>query len=163
MARTNAEHQRAWRQRRAAELEQLRSLRKDSDPPEDDPLVARVLDVTGDGTWHRLSAIVAKARGGLDVTEADVLPVLEAIRLRGAYGAWAERRQSSAGWQYRVRVGTGRTVNLDVLLAEVEPILVALEAEGRKNMATMSPGTVAHLAVQLRRTLRAVSRGPALT
>jgi predicted nucleic acid-binding Zn-ribbon protein len=36
------------------------------------------------------------------------------------------------------------------LLREMEPLLKGLEAEGKKNMATMSPGTVASLAARLR-------------
>ena len=162
---TNAQRQAAGRARRQAELAELRAKTGASDPPEDDPLVTRVLWAVNDGKWHRLSAVISRAAAEFydmedDATsaEADVLRILEAIRLRGAYRSAAERRKGPTGWQYRVLLGKGRTIDMDVLMAEIEPLLRGLEDEGRKNMATASPGTVAHLAEQLRRALHKLCR-----
>jgi hypothetical protein len=46
-----------------------------------------------------------------------------------------------------------KTISSSELIEKLTPILKGLKAEGTKNMATMSPGTVAYLAAQLGRLL----------
>ena len=95
---------------------------------------AAIVERFGDGKWHS-QATIAKA---LDTTEDHVATTLETMRKMQTYGARSERK----------RVGTSRE-----LVEKLGPIVKGLKAEGKKNAATMSPGTVAHLAAQLQKLL----------
>ena len=68
------------------------------------------------------------------------------------YGCKAEKKKVGQHVEYRI-FRLDQTVSSSELIEKLTPILKGLEAEGAKNMATMSPGTVAYLAGQLRRLL----------
>jgi hypothetical protein len=101
-----------------------------------------------DGKWHQLSSIVHKI--GRD--EQRVRCALYRILKTKAHGCKAEKKRVGKRFEYRI-FGLDQTVSSLELIEKLTPILKGLEAEGAKNMATMSPGTVAYLAGRLRRLL----------
>jgi len=81
-----------------------------------------------------------------DATETAIVAVLDAMK-RGHHNVFCEKKKG--GDTYRIVLGGKQKIDLVTLKHELGPILEKLKAEGRKNMATMSPGTVAHLAFQM--------------
>ena len=71
-----------------------------------------------------------------------------------AQAQWRGRRNALA--KMALRIGAAKPVDAE-FMNEAQKLISALLAEGKKNMATMSPGTVARLAVLLERLL--LSRG----
>lgn len=133
----------------------LRMMQEDvtiSRPHDRHPHIAKAIKRTcGDGTWHQLKTIVAKVQDiEQEATEEQVWAVLRTMVDRGSYNTFAEKKGGST---YRIVAGGNQPIDLVVLKKELGPIIEGLKAEGRKNMATMSPGTVAHLTVQLERIL----------
>lgn len=80
------------------------------------------------------------------------------MRTQGSYRAHCEKRLYGTETQYRIVPGGGKKLEMIVVMQELEPILEGLEAEGRKNMATMSPGTVATLAHRLRKAIESLAK-----
>jgi predicted ArsR family transcriptional regulator len=101
-----------------------------------------------DGKWHRLSHIA----DNIDHAEDRVRRTLDGMLKKQIYGCKAEKKKVGQHFEYRI-FRLGKTVSSSELIEKLTPILKGLEAEGAKNMATMSPGTVAYLAGQLRRLL----------
>jgi hypothetical protein len=101
-----------------------------------------------DGKWRQLSSIAHKI--GRD--EHRVRCALYRMLKNHTHGCKAERKKVGQHFEYRI-FGLDQTVSSNELVEKLTPILKGLEAEGAKNMATMSPGTVAYLAGQLRRLL----------
>ena len=101
-----------------------------------------------DGKWHRLSNIAHK----LDHDEGRVRRTLDGMVKNQTYGCKAEKKKVGQHLEYRI-FRLDQTISSTELIEKLTPILKGLEAEGAKNMATMSPGTVAYLAGQLRRLL----------
>lgn len=101
-----------------------------------------------DGKWHRLSNI-AKT---MDRDEDRVRRTLDSMLKNQTFGLKAEKKKVGQYLEYRI-FRLDKTVGSTELIEKLTPILKGLEAEGAKNMATMSPGTVAYLAGQLRRLL----------
>jgi hypothetical protein len=127
--------------------------------------LALAIKQLADGVWHREATIAAhaqKACAALDppiaVTEQDVHAVLYHMVVKGTHGVRCEKKKGAKGWSYRL-VRAGRTVKADAFLSEIRPIVEALKAEGRKNMATMSPWTVAQLADRLEKLLETMVAG----
>lgn len=114
------------------------------------PAIGKALvDQFADGKWHRLEKIAA----GLEVTEDHAASTLDHLRWAGgAYNAKAECKQVGTSFQYRI-FHQKRMVSSQELATKLGPIIEDLAAEGKKNMATMSPGTVARLASLLKRQL----------
>lgn len=113
-----------------------------------------ILSKFADGKWHKLPTIV-------DHTECepeDVESVLDGMISRGTYGVHCERKQVGKTQAYRIVRNSGKTVSMGLLIEELEPLLKQLDAEGQKNMATMSPGTVARLAHELRTALERLAK-----
>jgi predicted ArsR family transcriptional regulator len=102
----------------------------------------------GDGKWHRLSHIADK----IDHGEDRVRRMLDSMLKSWTYGCKAERKKVGQHFEYRI-FRLEKMISSGELIEKLTPILKGLEAEGAKNMATMSPGTVAYLAGQLRRLL----------
>jgi hypothetical protein len=109
---------------------------------------AAIVEQFGDGKWHS-QAIIAKA---LDTTEDHVATTLETMRKMQTYGAKSERKQVGASYAFRI-FRKENMISSNELVDKLGPIIKGLKAEGKKNAATMSPGTVAHLAAQLQRLL----------
>jgi hypothetical protein len=101
-----------------------------------------------DGKWHRLSHIVDR----IDHDEDRVRRTLDGMLKKQTNGCKAEKKKVGQHFEYRI-FRLGKVIGSGELIEKLTPILKGLEAEGAKNMATMSPGTVAYLAGQLRRLL----------
>lgn len=99
----------------------------------------------GDGKWHRLGTMVEH----LDAPEADVLAVLHTMITRGTYNCHCEKKKVGKDWQYRILRGTGKRIEVALLMQELRPLIEGLKAEGQKNAATFSPVAVATLARQI--------------
>jgi hypothetical protein len=97
-----------------------------------------------DGKWHRSSAIAEK----IGADEKHVLDTISGMSKNGYYGCKVERKRVGAKTEFRI-FKKEKTVSLDELTEKLAPIIKELKAEGKKNMATMSPATVAHLAGKL--------------
>ncbi len=116
--------------------------------------VATKLLAFADGkSWHTARQLAKD----VEADEQEVLTVLDGMRTRGTYRTHCERREFKSTHQYRMTRASWKKVDMEKLRADVEPILEKLEAEGRKNMATMSPGTVAYLTHQLRKLLESLA------
>ena len=100
------------------------------------------------GRWQSVSQMAARA----GVTEDEVHSVLETMCWRPAYGAKAEWKRVGKQKHYRI-FKQDKTVSVDELAEKLTPIIDGLIAEGKKNMATMVPATVAMLAAKLKRLL----------
>jgi hypothetical protein len=103
---------------------------------------ATIVEQFGDGKWHS-QATIAKA---LDTTED------HAMRKMQTYRAKSERKRVGTSCSYRI-FRKENMISSKELVEKLGPIIKGLKAEGTKNAATMSPGTVAHLAAQLRNLL----------
>jgi hypothetical protein len=126
--------------------------------------VGHAIASLADGQWHYFKTITAHAQKvcaerdpPIPVTDDDVLAVLAGMVKRGTHGVIAERRKGAKGEQYRLSPA-GRSIDYHPFMLEAGPILDGLDAEGDKNMATMSPGTVAHLAATLRKVIEKWAR-----
>jgi hypothetical protein len=112
-----------------------------------------VKETCADGKWHAFSVIHERVRTvEAEAAAADVATVLEWIVQRSTYGLTGEKQKGAQGWRYKLHV-SGAYIPLRALMQEIGPLLAGLEAEGKKNSATASPPTVAHLTFQLRQVL----------
>lgn len=123
------------------------------------PELARAITDKADGKWHYETVIAAhaieacaKLSPPVVVTEDDVRAVLAGMVKSGRHGVTAEKRKGAKGTQYRL-VRAGRRIDVDVLQKELGPILEELEAQGKRNVVTISPGTVAHLTFRIRQLI----------
>lgn len=124
----------------------------DSHSPKTD-IASKLLAFADGKSWHTAKTLAGK----IEAPEQEVTAVLENMRARGTYRTHCERRAFKTTHQYRMTRASGKKVDMEKLIADVEPILEKLEAEGRKSMAAMSPGTVAHLTHQLRKLLESLA------
>jgi hypothetical protein len=117
--------------------------------PHQHPNIGKTLkEQFADGDWHRLSNIAHK----IDRDEDHVRRTLDGMVKKQNNGCKAEKKKIGQHFEYRI-FSLDKTISSTELTEKLAPILKGLEAEGKKNMATMSPGTVAYLAGQLRRLL----------
>jgi len=109
-----------------------------------------IVDGFADGAWHALETIAK----GLGTDEEHVAATLKTMAALRTYGVEkVEARPYRASQQYRI-FRAGRSVAADEIRTKLDPLVKGLEAEGKKNMATMSPGTVAHLAALIRQLVK---------
>jgi hypothetical protein len=97
-----------------------------------------------DGKWHRPGEIAEK----IGADEAHVLDTINRMSKNGTFGCKVERKRVGANTEFRI-FKKEKTISFDELIEKLAPIIKELKAEGKKNMATMSPATVAHLAGKL--------------
>ena len=117
--------------------------------PQQQPSIDKSLkEQFADGKWHRLSHIADE----IDHDEDRVRRTLDGMLKKPTYGCKAEKKRVGQHFEYRI-FRLDKTISSSELIEKLTPILKGLKAEGAKNMATMSPGTVAYLAGQLRRLL----------
>jgi hypothetical protein len=110
--------------------------------------IGEAIKATSAGGWHRLATITTHVQAVVkEATEEDVEAVLKGMVQHGWYNVFCEKKKG--GDIYRIVIGGKQKIDLVTLKQELGPILEGLKAEGRKNMALMSPGTVARLAFQL--------------
>jgi hypothetical protein len=98
----------------------------------------------GDGKWHALNSIVE----GVGADEKHILDSINGMSKNGYFGCKVERKRVGTNTEFRI-FKKENTISLDELTEKLAPIIKELKAEGKKNMATMSPATVAHLAGKL--------------
>lgn len=112
------------------------------------PKIGRELvDKFGNGKWHDFNEMVVV----LNVDADHLDETLKGIRKNKTYQADAEERRGKT-IQWRI-IKIERSIPVSELLSEIRPLVQALRIEGRKNMATMSPATVAVLAGRLEKLL----------
>jgi hypothetical protein len=97
-----------------------------------------------DGKWHPFDTIVE----GLGADKKHVLDTINGMSKNGYFGCRVERKRVGTDTEFRI-FKEDKTISLDELIEKLTPIIKELKAEGKKNMATMSPATVAHLAGKL--------------
>ena len=97
-----------------------------------------------DGKWHSLDTIVEAVRADKE----HVLATIKGMSSNGHFGCKVERKRVGTNTEFRI-FKKEKTISLDELIEKLAPIIKELKAEGKKNMATMSPATVAHLAGKL--------------
>lgn len=98
--------------------------------------------------WRTLEEIAEIASVSQDAARA----VMHNIRTNRKHHAKVETRKVGTEKQYRI-FKQDKTVSVDELTEKLTPIIDGLIAEGKKNMATMVPATVAMLAAKLKRLL----------
>jgi len=109
----------------------------------------RLLEKYADGKWHSVETMSK----GINADPHELRVRLKNMQQYGSGGVFCESRKAGKGRQFRIVKGGKKKVIVEVLRKEAEPILKALEAEGKKNMATMSPPTVLTLVHQLKKLL----------
>ena len=101
-----------------------------------------------DAKWRSAREVADRAH----VAEDDVARVMHVIRTTHKHRAKVETKRVGTETHYRI-FKQDKTVSVDELTEKLTPIIDGLMAEGRKNMATMVPATVAMLAAKLKRLL----------
>jgi hypothetical protein len=164
MALTNAEKQAAWRARQAenknrvAELErriQLLTHEASADTAaRSEPTALResLLARWADGKWHRLDDIAHQ----LKADESRIARAIDEARRDRRIRVDTKRVGTDGGKSpttcYRM-FKPENPISASEIAVKLAPIVDGLIAEGKKNMATMSPATVATLAGQLTRLM----------
>jgi len=108
------------------------------------PQSANQLKSFANGKWHPLEAIAE----GVGADKKHVLDTINGMSKNGYFGCKVERKRVGANAEFRI-FRKEKTISLDELIEKLAPIIKELKAEGKKNMATMAPATVAHLAGKL--------------
>jgi len=116
--------------------------------PRRPPIGKKIRDSFADGKWHSLTTISEKLDADLD----HVRDTLDGVKKNQNYDCRAEKKGTGAKASYRI-FKLDRAISSTELLTKLTPIVEGLEEQGRKNMATMSPATVAVLAGKLRNLL----------
>jgi hypothetical protein len=123
--------------------------------PRRNGLSKEILDGFADGKWHDIATIAKHTEQSIDT----LVPMLSNMGgPNNSYGvALCERKQRGKSFQYRI-MRAGRRIDLDVLMQDLGPIIDGLREEGKKNVATISPTTVAYLAHQLEQLLEKLAK-----
>jgi hypothetical protein len=98
--------------------------------------------------WRSAREVANRA----EIAENDVARVMHVIRTTHKHRAKVETKRVGKETHYRI-FKQDKTVSIDELTEKLAPIIDGLIAEGKKNMATMVPATVAMLAAKLKRLL----------
>jgi hypothetical protein len=113
------------------------------------PTIGKVLkEQFADGKWHRLSNIARK----IDCDEHRVRRALNRMCKNRSHGCKVEKKKVGQDFEYRI-FRLNKVVSSSELTEKLAPIIEGLRAEGKKNMVTMSPQTVAVLAHRLQKLL----------
>jgi hypothetical protein len=118
-------------------------------------IVAALVEHFADGKWHSVEVIAKR----LDTTLEHVKDTLSFMNKREGAKATAESKQVGKSTSYRIFPKT-RMISSEELTTKLGPLIKDLKAEGKKNMATMSPSTVAHLAGLLEQILDTWTKEP---
>jgi len=129
-------------------MEVLRLMEKNPTSMRRPQIGKPIMDKFADGKWHKPEKIARD----LDAAEELVVDTLESMRRNQNYGAQCERRHVGKGFEYRI-FRSEKMISASELIEKLTPIVRDLKAEGRKNMATMSPATVGYLAGMLEKLL----------
>lgn len=102
-----------------------------------------------DGQWRSIQEVATETKA----SEADVERTLEGIKKHAELPkVKCERKKVGREFHYRL-FPMDKTVSLKELKTKLRPLIDGLKAEGKKNMTTMSPGTVAHLTFLIQKLL----------
>jgi hypothetical protein len=102
-----------------------------------------------DGKWHARETI---GKAFPETPPTDIDAVLYHMHAKGTYGCRLEKRKNGRSFDVRI-FRKVREVPAGELKEKLGPLIKQIEAEGRKNAATLSVSTVALLGVQLRKLL----------
>ena len=109
----------------------------------------RIADQFADGKWHALEAI---ARHHPSHSIEEIHATLDNMVRHKTFNVRCERQTVGHGLQYRI-FKKEKLISVDEVATKLAPFIQGLTEEGKKNMATMSPGTVARLAALLQRQI----------
>jgi|SRR5215475_1435956 len=140
------------RQRFQATLDAIRSSAiTPSNAGVNNNIAKRIIEAYADGKWHDEEKIVDRFS---DVAPELIYNALAAVCKPSRTVANTKGERERHGRGHRVRL-----IKQDCLISYAEiklkllPLIEGLVEEGKKNMATMSPGTVARLAALLKRQI----------
>ena len=102
-----------------------------------------------DGKWHSPAEIAET----LDAEPDHVLATLQSIADNETYRMRGERKRAPKGETHFRLFKQEKMISTAEIKEKLAPLIKGLKEEGKKNMATMSPGTVARLAALLQRHL----------
>jgi len=119
-----------------------------------------IIEKFGDGKWHLLETISDFIESNQDtsVDSNDVLKKLSGMQKTNVQGCYYEKKKYGQSYQYKIIPGGSKDINMAVVTKEIQPILKELYAEGKKNMATMSPSVISHLANKLEKLLERLAK-----
>jgi hypothetical protein len=101
-----------------------------------------------DGKWHAVETIATK----IEADQDHVATTLDGICKNQTYSCRAEKKKVGTHVEYRI-FKLNKTISSHELIEKLAPIVEGLKEQGRKNMVTMSPQTVAVLAHRLQKLL----------
>jgi len=108
-------------------------------------LADRLMARFADSKWHALDSIATR----LDVSQADITATLKLLP-KPPYDAKVETKQVGLRPHHRI-FRADRTIRYSELIEKLGPVIEELIDQGKRNMATMDVGTVAHCAAILKR------------
>jgi hypothetical protein len=119
--------------------------------PETKAIAQRIINACVDRKWRTEEQIAKKAGLEVDVVHKSLGP----MKSQGAHQTLVETREFNDKTEYRIRKGSGKKIQLDVLLSEIEPLLKELEAEARKeHIGEYCPSAILHITFRLRKLLQ---------
>jgi predicted transcriptional regulator len=124
------------------------AARSDGDTQMRPKIGPAIVERFGNGRWHSLGSIAQ----AMNTSKDHVYNALKNMTIYGTHGAKSERKQVGATYSYRI-FKQEKMISSRELVEKLDPVIKGLKAEGKKTAATMSPGTVAHLAAQLQKLL----------
>jgi hypothetical protein len=101
-----------------------------------------------DGKWHDIETIAKQVGESIE----DIKPALQNIVEHKTFQCTAEKRPFAKTFQYRIFPQERQESTVE-MIEKIQPLLDVLKLEGRKNMATMSPPTVAFHAAKIQELL----------
>jgi len=137
------------RHRFRAVLELMRAELTLSRPHTPKGFPKKIVEQFADHKWHALPVIVKHLEADEDEVEASLAGMVK----HGWGGAKTETKRVGTVKHYRI-FKNARMVSSTELIEKLAPIALELEAESRKNAATLSLMTVARLAAALQKLLR---------
>lgn len=111
-------------------------------------IATKLMKQFGDGKYHPIEDIIA----ALKEPRSKVEDILSSMMHSGAYNSECSSKQVGPTFHFRM-VHQTRRISSDEIQQELGPIVKALLEQGEKNMVTMSPATVKHLAGLLKHLL----------
>jgi hypothetical protein len=103
-----------------------------------------------DSKWHPLNVIAKTIEADVEHVRATLDRITRTNQTY--FGCRAERKRVGTHVEYRI-FKIEKTISSNELIEKLAPIIEGLRAEGKKNMVTMSPQTVAVLAHRLQKLL----------
>ena len=102
-----------------------------------------------DGKWHSAPVIAREIAAPLE----DIRGTLDLMHRRVAKNYKVEKRQRAKDFEYRI-FSQNKTVGLEELTEKLGPLIERLKEQGKRNMATISIGTIAEVASRLEALLK---------